>query len=176
MSSVHLHLLLNHVPVLGAAFATFLLAFAMLKRSDELKKVSFGAFVIAALIAIPVYLTGEPAAEMVEKLPGVSKAVIDRHEDAALVALIILSALGVAAIAGLVFFRRNRKIPLWFSSFALLLSLAAGGTMAWTANLGGQVRHSEIRDESANAPPSGERQNNAEKHGAKDKADDDDSK
>ncbi|HEX7295623.1 MAG TPA: hypothetical protein VF251_07710, partial [Pyrinomonadaceae bacterium] len=61
MSWVHLHLLLNHVPLLGAAFATFLLAFAMLKGSDELKKVSLGASVIAALIAIPVYLTGEPA-------------------------------------------------------------------------------------------------------------------
>lgn len=174
MSSVHLHLLLNHIPVLGAAFATLLLAFAMVKKSDELKKVSLGAFVIAALIAIPVYLTGEPAEKIVEKLPGVSEAAIGRHEDAALVALIILSVLGVVAIAGLVFFRRSRRIPLWYSSVVLLLSLVASGAMAWTANLGGQVRHSEIRDGAASAPQSGERQNNAEKEGAKDKADDDD--
>lgn len=176
MSSAHLHLLLNHIPVLGAAFATLLLVFAMLKKSDDLKKVSLGAFVIAALIAIPVYLTGEPAEEIVEKLPGVSEAIIGRHEDAALVALIILSVLGVVAIAGLVFFRGNRRIPFWYSSVALLLSLVASGAMAWTANLGGQVRHSEIRNGAASAPQSGGPQNNAEKEGAKDKADDDDRK
>ena len=168
MSWVHLHLLLNHVPLLGAAFATVLLAFAMLKGSDELKKVSLGAFVIAALIAIPVYLTGEPAEEVVEKLPGVSEAIIGRHEDAAFVALIIILVLGAVALAGLGIFRRNRRIPLWFCSVALLLSLVAGGVMGWTANLGGQVRHSEVRDGSASAPSSSESQQDAGKKGAKD--------
>jgi uncharacterized membrane protein len=168
MSWVHLHLLLNHVPLLGAAFATFLLAFAMLKGSDELKKVSLGASVIAALIAIPVYLTGEPAEEAVEKLPGVSEAIIGRHEAAALVALIMVLVLGVVAIAGLVFFRRNRRIPLWFGTVALLLSLVACGAMGWTANLGGQVRHSEIRYGATSAPTSNESQKDADKRGAKD--------
>ena len=174
MSSVHLHLLLNHIPVLGTAFAMLLLAFAMLKGSDELKKVSLGAFVITALVTIPVYLTGEPAAETVEKLAGVLDA--DRHEKAALIAFIILGALGVVSLAGLLFFRRNRTIPLWFTGFVLVLSLAATGTVGWTANLGGQIRHSEIRDGSATAPATDEHKNNTEKQGAKDRSDDDDKK
>lgn len=173
MSWVHLHLLLNHVPLLGAAFATLSLAFAMLKRSDEMKKFSLGVFVIAALIAIPVYLTGEPAEEIAEKLPGVSEALIGRHEDAALVALIIISLLGVVAIAGLLVYRHNRPIPLWFCCVALLLSLVAAGAMGWTANLGGQVRHSEIRAGVANTPSSNEGRTDEDKQGGRDRSDDD---
>jgi len=87
-----------------------------------------------------------------------------------------MGALGVVSLAGLLFFRRSRTIPLWFSGFALVLSLAATGAMGWTANLGGQIRHSEIRDASATAPATDERQNNTEKQGGKDKSDDDDKK
>jgi uncharacterized membrane protein len=150
MNIVHLHLLLNHVPVIGAIFALLLLAFGILKKSDDLKKASFGAFVIAALIAIPVYLTGEPAEELVENLPGVSESLIERHEAAALLALIGIIAVGTITLVGLVLFRGNRKIPAWFSYLSLMVALAAGGLMAWTASLGGQVRHSEIRAEASN--------------------------
>lgn len=174
MSGVHLHLLLNHIPLLLGAFATILLALAMLRKSDELKKVSLGAFVIAALIAVPVYLTGEPAEEAVEKLPGVSEAIIGRHEDAALIALIIMGTLGVAALAGLLIFRKDRRIPLWFSGGALLLSLVAVGVMGWTANLGGQIRHSEIREGAVSAPSSREDQEKEEKRGKEEKSDEDD--
>lgn len=145
MNIIHLHLLLNHVPVIGAIFALLLLAFGILKKSDDLKKASFGAFAIAALIAIPVYLTGEPAEGLIENLPGVSESVIERHEYAALLALIAIGVVGTIALVGLVLFRGNRKIPAWFSYLSLILALTAGGLMAWTANLGGQVRHSEIR-------------------------------
>lgn len=76
MNAPHLHLLLNHVPVLGSAFGLGLLAFALWRKSDELKKTAFGVFVIAALLAVPGYLSGEPAEEGVESLPGVFKAII----------------------------------------------------------------------------------------------------
>lgn len=42
MSFTHLHLMLNHFPVIGAALGIALLGFAVLQKSDELGKVSLG--------------------------------------------------------------------------------------------------------------------------------------
>lgn len=137
--------MLNHVPVLGAAFGLGLLAFGIWRQSNELKKVALGFFVIAALIAIPAYFTGEPAEEVVESLPGVSETIIEQHEQAAVIAFSGIVALGVVALAGLFFLRRGKLVPAWFGSMMLVSSLLVSALMAWTANVGGQIRHTEIR-------------------------------
>jgi uncharacterized membrane protein len=147
MNPVHLHLMLNHVPVLGTAFSLALLGWALLRKSEELKKVSLGFFVIIALLAIPAYLTGEPAEELVENLPGVSKASIEQHEEAAQVAFAGVLIVGVAALGGLVFFRRGKLASDWLSVILLVLSLIVFALMARTANLGGLIRHPEIRSD-----------------------------
>ena len=61
MNQVHLHLLMNHLPILGVPFGLLLLCAGMLRQSDELKKAALLTFVVAALLAVPVYFTGEPA-------------------------------------------------------------------------------------------------------------------
>ena len=153
MNATHLHLILNHLPVLGTAFGLGLLLFGLWRRSSELKKTALGVFVIVALAAVPVYLTGEPAEDGVESLPGVSKPVIEQHEKAAGVALTGVVVLGVAALGGLICFRRGRLLPAWFSVSLLATSMIVSGLMAWTANLGGQVRHTEIRANASLSTP-----------------------
>ena len=83
MNPAHLHLMLNHIPVLGMAFGLALVSLALLRKSEELKRISLGFLIVIALLAIPAYLTGEPAEELVENLPGVSKSSIEQHEEAA---------------------------------------------------------------------------------------------
>ena len=65
MNAPHLHLLLNHIPVLGTAFGLGLLVFALCRKSDELKKAAHGFFLVTALFSVSTYLTGEPAEEVV---------------------------------------------------------------------------------------------------------------
>lgn len=145
MNGAHLHLLINHIPVLGTFFGLALLAFAVWKRSDELRKAALGTFVIAALAAAATYFTGEPAEDVVKGLPGVSGALMHRHEDAAGIALGGSIALGVLALGGLIWYRWGRQTRTWFSTLALVAAIIVTGLMAWTANLGGQIRHTEIR-------------------------------
>lgn len=145
MNLAHLHLILNHAPVLGTAFGLGLLLYGVWRRSDELKKAALGVLVIVSLLAIPAYLTGEPAEEVVEALPGDAKAIIERHEDAAVYAFSGILVVGAAALTGLIVFRRGREIPNSFSWGLLGASAIVGGLMAWTASLGGEIRHSEIR-------------------------------
>lgn len=145
MNSAHAHLLLNHLPVLGTAFGIFLLLFALARRSDELKRVGLGVFVIAALTAVPTYLTGEPAEDIVERLPGISKPIIEEHEEAAEAAAAALGVLGAMSLAGLVRFRRSACLPHWLSVSSLVLALVVAGLMTRTASLGGRIHHLEIR-------------------------------
>ena len=136
--------MLNHVPVIGTVIGLLLLLVAFGRKSDELKQVTLGLFVLIALVTVPVYLTGEPAEEMVENIPGISKGMIDRHEDAALFSLIAMEVAGVIALAALLLFHTNRRLGNLLAIVTLVFSVITGGLMAWTANLGGQVRHTEI--------------------------------
>ncbi|HEX5082515.1 MAG TPA: hypothetical protein VFY40_10745 [Blastocatellia bacterium] len=144
MNWAHIHLSLNHLPVVGIIFGALLLLLALLRKSEELKRVSLGVFVFTALLALPVYFTGEPAEEVVEHLSGVAEPLIERHENAALFALLMAGGAGVVALAGLILFRRAEKMPGWIVAATLVLSLATSALMGWTANLGGQIRHTEI--------------------------------
>ncbi len=154
MNATHLHLLLNHVPVLGPVFALGLLAFGIWRKSADLQKAALGAFVIAALIAIPAYLTGEPAEESIESLPGVLEVLIENHETAASFAFGGIVALGVIAILGLFLFRGRKNISPPFMTLMLMGAITVSALMAWTANLGGQIRHTEIRPNAISFNPS----------------------
>jgi hypothetical protein len=145
MNATHLHPMLNHVPVLGTALGLGLIAFAIWQKSEELKKTALGVFIIVALVTVPVYLTGEPAEDVVKPLPGVSEPIIEQHEEAATVAFTGIVVLGVAALAGLLLFRRGKMVPAWYGYVVLAVSLIVGSLTTWTANLDGQVRHTEIR-------------------------------
>ena len=128
--------------VTGTAIAA--LGLFLLSRFTTLLPPSYAGPARMALLAIPAYVTGEPAEEIAEKLPGVSEQVIDPHEDAAKLALGATLAVGAVALAGLVAFRA-RALPLAFSLGLLALAVVAAGTLGWTANLGGRIRHPEIR-------------------------------
>ena len=81
-------------------------------------------------------LTGEPAEEVIEHLPGVSKATIEEHEDAATFAFAGVLAVGVAALGGLVFHWRAKPAPNWIVVVVLVLSVIVFAMMIRTANLG----------------------------------------
>ena len=143
MNAAHIHLIMTHVPVMGTFAAFGLLAFGFIRKSQELKKAALGILVIAALFAVPVYLSGEPAEEIIEGIPGVSHATIERHEDAAAVAFTTLLVVGAVALGALIW-RRKQALPGWLLFLTFAGSIVSAGMMAWTANLGGKVRHTEI--------------------------------
>lgn len=163
MNQAHLHLLLNHIPIVGTIFCLLLLLIALLRKSDELKRVSLGGLVLVSLLTIPAYLTGEPAEKVVEHLPGVSEALIEPHEKAAFIAFLVLLVTGAVSLIGLIWSRRRTVLPGAVVTVALLLTAVTAGLMAYTANLGGQIRHTEIRAGANSATQSGESGSNNEK-------------
>ncbi len=145
MNWAHIHLLLNHIPVIGMVFAVLLLLVAMVRKNDAFKILSLQFFVLLTLLTIPTYLTGDPAAHAVRSLPDVTREIIERHDDAATIALIGMIILGVLALVGLIIYHRTKSLPAWVITLAFVLSLTEAVWLGWTANLGGQIRHTEIR-------------------------------
>lgn len=148
MSSAHLHILLNHFPVIGTALAAFVLFYGFFKRSDEIKKLSLILLVITSLVTIPVYLTGEKAEGNVVSIEGVNEDFIEPHEDFAFKAFIASDIVGALALITLFIYRKPKHLPMGVAALFFVLMLALNGMMAWTAHLGGLINHTEIMGES----------------------------
>jgi hypothetical protein len=153
MSAIELHLLLNHVPPVGALVGLLLLAAGLGDGRGGLDRAGLGVLFLASLASLPVFLSGGPAEKAGEAILGASRPFIEAHEDAARAALAGCLALAGLSLAGLVRFRA-RAIPRRFGLAALALALLAAGLLLWTARLGGEIRHSEIRG--ATAPAAGD--------------------
>lgn len=151
MNGAHLHLLLNHFPIVGGVFGIALLAFALLRRRSELTKVAMVTFVAVAGLGVLAYLTGEPAEDVIKGVGGLSESAMEQHEEAAFIAMIGAVAVGVYALIGLVALRKTPSPAGWFTRSLFVLAVGALGAMGWAANLGGQIRHPEIQGASSTA-------------------------
>lgn len=161
MNAAHLHLVLNHLPVIGMVFGLATLLYALWRRSEDFQRFALGLLVIVALTAIPTFLTGEPAEELVEHLAGVSHQAIEAHEESATLSLALAIALGVLAAGALVGYR-NRKLPALLLALIVVVSAVDAALLAVTANLGGAVRHTEIYAAASPEGDDGEHRESAE--------------
>ena len=158
VSGAHLHLLVNHAPILGALFALALLVASFVWAPDVLRRTAFVVLIGTALASAVADLTGEPAEDAVRGLPGVRREVIHAHEEMAEASYIGAVALGVLALGGLLRWRRT-PVPWGATLVTLAGTVALSGAMAYTGLLGGRIRHTEVRpgatpaDASAIEPP-----------------------
>ncbi len=145
MNSVQMHLALTHVPVILSFVGLTMLVVAFFIKNTPLTKTSYILLLVAGVAALPVFFSGEGTEDAIETLPGISDAIIERHEEVAKLAMISIAAAGLLALAGLFTFRWQIAARV-FRTVVLLLAIVSGGLMAQTAHLGGQIRHTEIRN------------------------------
>jgi len=150
MNLAHAHLLLNHFPIIGTLIGLGLFIISLVANHDRLKQVSLALFSLLALLSIPTYLSGNAAQDAIKETPGLSMALIESHQGAALLAFVFMEITGAIALLGLWKFSRTVKDP-WMSrparlnlSAVLLLSIVTMGLMAIAGNTGGEIRHPEI--------------------------------
>ena len=150
MNLAHLHLLLNHSPIIGTFMVLGLFVVSLIAHNDELKQASLALFTLIALLAIPSYMSGYAAQEMIKESPDVSAELIQTHQGSALLAFIMMEITGGAALLGLWQFSRTAKDPgmarprTWHLRVVLVLGIATAGFMAIAGNTGGDIRHPEI--------------------------------
>ena len=145
MDPAHLHLLVNHVPILGSLFIVILGVYGLVRRQPEVVRAAVIALVAVGAMSFIALETGERAEEMVEHLPGFSERLIHEHAEAADVATYASIVMGLLALGVLIWRRRQPDVGL-APAVALLVGTAiVFGLMARVGNLGGQIHHAEIR-------------------------------
>ncbi len=142
-NAAHWHLMLNHFAVVGTVAGAILLVVLWGRGSDDLRRLSLWWFVVVALIGIPVYLTGEPAEELVEGLRNVSHDRIEQHEELAMWAFGLLSFTGLVALIGIGVRYTGRQLHALFFPGLTVLAVLTAGMMMYTAALGGHIHHPE---------------------------------
>jgi len=161
MSWTHLHLMLNHLPVLGVPALLLLLAWALVRRSPAVARAALWGTVLLAPAAQLVSLAGEQSEEQIEQVVPIDEAVVERHEEMAEIATRVLIV--TAVLAGITLWRSRRAPGTGLLPAAVLAGLvAASGLMAYSAWTGGMIRHTEIRAGAA-APPAQDGTDGAER-------------
>ena len=147
MNLAHLHLVLNHFPIIGTLFGLGLFAGSFAGKNDELKRASLMVLAAVALLALPAFFSGIGAQGAIRRDPAVSTVLIERHEGAAILALFFMVITGALALVGLWQSHRVSTGMRWSRNLmvTLLFSVVTAGLMARVGNTGGDIRHPEIR-------------------------------
>jgi uncharacterized membrane protein len=150
MNPTHIHLLLNHFPIIGTLIGSAILLYSIIKKQDTGKATGAFIIIIMAIIAIPVLLTGEPAEESVEHLSGISKTLIHDHEEASEKAFWLMEITGIFSLFALILYKIKSSFTAKAFWIAFAFSVITFFMMAWAGNLGGKIRHPEINSTSIN--------------------------
>ncbi|MBU4537792.1 MAG: hypothetical protein L6264_09190 [Weeksellaceae bacterium] len=149
MNNTHLHLVVNHLPIIFPVVGLILLLIGIFTKTEVSNRNAYITFILGALVSIAAMATGEGGEEGVENLPGVTESLIKTHEEAAeLFAGLSYFLGGISAAALLVSFKSytfSKVMPSVVGIFALatLFFAQKAGTT------GGEIRHTEIRSGAA---------------------------
>lgn len=145
MNNSHLHLVVNHLPIIFPIVGIIILLIGLFTKSEVTKRNGYTIFILGALASIAAMATGENAEDAIEKLQGVSKDLIHTHEEAAELFAGLSYVLGGFSLLALFSSWKNYSI----SKFApYVVGLLAIGTLFFAQKAGtsgGEIRHTEIR-------------------------------
>lgn len=153
----HLHLAINHVPIIGLAVAALPILIGILFKSRGALASGLLAVVLCVGTLPAIMETGEEAQEafvdgsIEPGMDAAGKAAFREHSGRAKFTAPVVYAVGLLALIALVAlirFPREAAIIGWAVLIGMALSIALS---VWTAEAGGRIRHTEFRSA---APPS----------------------
>lgn len=151
----YLHVLLNPIPVYGLGASVLVLATGLLSRSKAARNIGLILVALCAASAWPVLIFGQHGYNhLYPQLDTDSAAWLDEHMRRAeqfIYAFYITALLGVAAIVTQKKLRKTHKTLTVLTLVAAITSLGIGG---WISRAGGEVSHSEFRNDDAPPPAS----------------------
>jgi uncharacterized membrane protein len=146
MNGAHWHLVTNHLPIIIPIVAVLIMIGGILLKSEILKRAAYCIFILGALTAIAASATGEEAEEVVERMNGIDERFIEVHEETAEVFSIILYSLGGISLIGLWANWRKKSFSNLILVIALSLAMVGFFFAKQTGTTGGEIRHTEIRN------------------------------
>ena len=166
MNDAHLHLIVNHFPLIGVIFGLGILIAGLLLKSKGVQHTAYVLFVISAIFGLLSMRTGEGAEEILEEM-GTSGKLIHEHEEMAEKFILVLYGTGIMALIALITSIKNYSKAIIFGYITLALAMATAVLSKNAATSGGEIRHTEIRVNEASSTENTENQE-VEKEGKTD--------
>lgn len=148
MNEAHFHLIVNHLPIVGLLIGLLVLVTGFILKKSEIKVTALGIFIFSALASVAAFYSGEGAEEIVEKVPGISETLINQHEESAELFFTAILILGVFSLITLILEIKKSKFSNYGFVLVFLVTLASGVLAKNVGTSGGEIRHTEIRNDS----------------------------
>lgn len=150
MNDAHLHLILNHFPIIGVIFGFGILLVGLILGNNTIKNVAYLLFVVAAIFAFFSVQTGGGAAHIVKNIPDTGKEIkkaIHNHAELAEKFALLLYALALISLVGLYLNIKNHSQAVLVSYIVFAIAAASVFIATEVGSLGGEIRHTEIKAE-----------------------------
>lgn len=145
MNDAHLHMIFNHFPIIGSIFGFAILLTGTFLKNKSVQHTAYIVLLVSAILGLLTMRTGEGAEEITEGL-GIDHHIIHEHEEIAEKFAILLYLTGAVAGLSLITSIRNHPKAKVFTMITLILSLCCSVLSARVGTSGGEIRHTEIRE------------------------------
>lgn len=147
MNDAHLHLIVNHLPIVGVLIGILVLIAGLLFKKSDIKLTALGILIFSSIMSAFAFYTGEGAEEVIEDIAGISETLIHEHEEMAESFFILTLVLGAVALVAFIIEVRKHKYAKYFILLTLALAIADGILGKFVGTSGGEIRHPEISNE-----------------------------
>lgn len=150
-SPAHLHVALNHIPIIGLTVASFPIVIGIVAQCRTTIATGLLATLLCAAVMPAIMKTGGRAADALDAgtlqpaLDQAGKDALNLHASRAETTTPVVYASALLAILALLALTKFTKAATWLS-FAVILGNTASILLGiWTAEAGGKIRHEEFR-------------------------------
>ena len=147
MDATRIHLFITHLPVFGLFLGFLVLLYGIIKKERHVKIVSLTILLISIVGGLIAFQTGESAEETVENITGVLENTIEQHEESAELTILFFYGLGILSLSSLYVEVKRKKYSKQLLIIVMVLTVVTFSFVAWTASLGGKIRHTELGNE-----------------------------
>lgn len=145
MNEAHVHLLINHFPIIVPIIGLLVMIGGFYFRSEIVKRTAYFIFIFGSILTIPAFATGGGAEDVVKQIQGIDKSFIEAHEEMADVFAVLSYILGGVSVFGLWASIKQKSFSNTLAVITILFSLVVLFYAAKTGTTGGEIRHTEIR-------------------------------
>lgn len=145
MNAAHIHLIVNHFPIILPIMAILLLIWGMIAKSWDIQKSGLLLLILAGIASFVAMQSGEGAEHIVRKMAGIDKNYIHDHEEWAEKFALLNYINALLSIIAWWAFHNGRPFAPMMRICILIITLVGLWLGVETGNSGGDIRHTEIR-------------------------------
>ena len=140
----HIHIMINHFPVILAMMGALVALLGVVRSRRGIWMYACASLTLAAITVIPTYFTGEPAEHFLNRPWYIARTSIHTHEDAALIAAILVGLAGLVSLVAwrrLVRYPRELTLPGGLRAAVVITAVLAAVAIGYASLLGGYIIH-----------------------------------